>query len=70
MLVEIQDHVGFEGDAPRGEALVDGLGCEAHFAEDAELVAAVGKLCVLQVCHLDTEVPHKVVVNQGGGWCW
>jgi len=70
MLAEVQDHIGLEGNAPRGEALMDGLGGEADLAEDPELVPAVGELGVLQVSHLDAKVPHEVVVNQGGGWCW
>ena len=70
MLREIQDHIGPEGNAPRSEALVDGLHGEADLSEDAELVPAIGKLGVLQVCHLDAEVPHEVVVNQGAGGCW
>ena len=65
MFGEVQDHVGLEGDASRGEALVDGLGSEADLAQDAELVSAVGELGVLQVCHLEADVLHQVVVNQG-----
>ena len=69
-LAEVQDHIGLEGNAPRGEALMDGLRGEADLAEDPQLVPVVGELCVLQVSHLDAKVPHEVVVNQGGGWCW
>ena len=73
MLGEVQDHVGLEGDTPRGEALVDGLDSDGDFAEDAELVPAVGELGVLQVSHLKADVLHHVVVNQcrcGRGQVW
>ena len=69
MFGEIQDDIGLEGDAPRSEALVNGLGCEADLAEDTELVSAEGELGVLQVSHLEADVLHEVVVNQGGGGC-
>ena len=69
MLAEVQDHIGLEGNAPRGEALMDSLRGEADLAEDPQLVPAVGELGVLQVSHLDAKVPHNVII-QGGGWCW
>ena len=69
MLGEVQDHIGLEGDAPRSETLMDRLGSEADLAEDPQLVPGEGKLSVLQVSHLDAEVPHDVVVNQGRAWC-
>ena len=40
-------HVGLKGDAPRDEALVDGLNSDGDLAKDTELVPAVGKLGVL-----------------------
>jgi len=70
MLGEVQDHIGLEGDAPRSEALMDRLGSEADLAEDPQLVPSVGELSVLQVSHLDAEVPHDVVVNEGRAGCW
>ena len=70
MLGEVQDHIGLEGDAPRSETLMDRLGSEADLAEDPQLVPGEGKLSVLQVSHLDAEVPHDVVVNEGRAGCW
>ena len=46
MLEEIEDHIGLERDAPRSEALVDGLNSDGDLAKDTELVP-VGKLGVL-----------------------
>ena len=49
---------------------MDGLHGDGDLAKDPQLVSGVGKLGILEVCHLDAEVPHKVVVNQGAGGCW
>ena len=70
MLGEVQEHVGLEGDAPRSEALMDSLGSEADLAEDPQLVPSEGELGVLQISHLDAEIPHDVVVNEGRTGCW
>ena len=64
MLEEIEDNIGLEGDTSRSEALMDGLDSEADLAENTELVPGEGKLGVLQIRHLDAEVPHQVIVNQ------
>ena len=46
---------------------MDSLDSEADFAEDPQLVPGEGELCILQVSHLDAEVPHNVVVNSQSG---
>ena len=48
---------------------MDGLHSDGDFAKDPKLVSGEEKLGVLQVCHLDSEVPHQVVVDQGRGGC-
>lgn len=48
---------------------MDGLHSDGNLTKDPQLVPGKEELGVLQVCHLDAEVPHKVVVNQGAGGC-
>ena len=42
---------------------MDGLYGDGNLTEDPQLVPSKEELGVLQVCHLDAEVPHQVVVN-------
>ena len=42
---------------------MDGLHSDGDLAKDPQLVPSEAELGVLQVSHLDTQVPHEVVVD-------
>ena len=67
---EIFDHAGSHVDHASKYTILHGLNGLGNSSEDPEPVASKGELATLDIIHLETELPHKVVINECRCWCW